>query len=61
MIVFSTVDGHLHKREYDFVSDSEWTEYWKKVLTIWFIKSYLICPWTDFQRVQQFIDWLFDA
>jgi hypothetical protein len=23
MIVFSTVDGHLHKREYEFCFDSE--------------------------------------
>jgi hypothetical protein len=59
MIVFSTVDGHLHKREYEFCFDSEWTEYWKGGFNDLIHQELPAAHETDFQRVQQFTDWRF--
>jgi hypothetical protein len=57
MIVFSTVDGHLHKREYEFLFRiANELNIEKEVLTIH--QELPAAHETDFQRVQQFTDWL---
>jgi hypothetical protein len=40
MIAFSTVDGHLHKKEYEFCFDCQSIEHRKGDLMTYFIKNY---------------------